>query len=89
MSTERTELVKLFKDFTRERYHPNAGEQGPALTEILVQLQGRGADMARWSMDDWEHVLAAEFGIDADHMPDYLEEIATWGAVDDAFWEEP
>lgn len=90
----KNELKSLASEFFHGGYTPNASDKvvrevrpGAALTAFLVSVQGRGADMERWTTSEWRDMLVSEFGVPEDEVVGYLEEIAAWGAVDDADWQ--
>ena len=58
------------------------------LTALLVEMQEAGADVSRWSEDDWRKVLSERFGLDDDDMADYLEKLASFGVVDNNWYLE-
>lgn len=97
MSTEQpSELSQLAEEFFRNEYVPNrAGttvrrieDPSAALTDFLHYVQSRGADMARWTEVEWIDVLVNKFQVLGDRVVDHLEQVASWGVVDDALWPE-
>lgn len=89
-----TELKQLFEEIfapvpAEDGYTPNLqrpGDAGALLTGFLLGLQQRGGDVARWTEADWAEFLKDELNVPEEYLPDYLETVASWGIVDDAYW---
>lgn len=82
--------------FFGEDYTPNAAkgrvvevvDRSAALTALVVEMQTAGADVSRWSEDEWRKILSERFAVDEDEMGDYLEKLASWGIVDNNWYLE-
>jgi len=94
MASDLNNVVDQF--FFGSDYRPNPGEpavvevvdKSAALTSLLVEMQEAGADVSRWSEDDWRRILHERFGVEDDEMADYLEKLSSWGIVDNNWYLE-
>lgn len=64
----------------RQVVDPNA-----ALTGFLLNLQQGHNDIDGWTEAEWKDVLQSELGVGDDDLSDLLENVASWGVVDDDF----
>jgi uncharacterized tellurite resistance protein B-like protein len=91
----RNDLMGLADQYFSRQMTPNASDlaQAPdeptaALSGFLMQVGHSGGDLDSWSEEQWEQVLSEKFGIGEDYMADALEQVASWGVVDND-WYEP
>ena len=57
-------------------------DSGALLNEFLVELQQAGGDITQFSEDDWKTLLQERFDVSEDELGDFLEQLASWGVVD-------
>jgi hypothetical protein len=82
------------RHFRKGGYTPNASDtpervivDQPAVIAQLVQnIQAGANDIGRWTEDEWRDVLSEECGVEDDYMSDALEQVASWGVVDDSYY---
>lgn len=93
-----TTLRELVRRHLRSTdYVPNAGEvpvleitdQGAMLSKLVQDIQGGANDIGHWTESEWEEVLSEECGVEEDYMSDALEQVASWGVVDDDYYYPP
>lgn len=58
------------------------------LTLFMQHVQTLGTDMDQWTEDEWIAAME-QFGITGDDAIDMLEDVASWGMVDNFEWETP
>lgn len=92
MATTLRDLAR--RHFNPNGYTPNAGEtvvreivdSSASVTKFVRDLQAGANDLGRWTESEWKDVLTAEFGIDEEYMSDAMEQVASWGVVDDDYY---
>lgn len=85
MSSNLLDLVQEFDGSLKENPAPSSSIK---YVMFLQQIQNRGADMSRWSEDDWSAALR-KLGVPEDDIPEVLEDVASWGMVDNFEWATP
>jgi hypothetical protein len=67
---------------------PNPPDPAVMLNQFLYEIQKSGNDLSSWDEEDWREALL-RFGFAEEDLPDALENLASWGVVDNFVWEVP
>lgn len=85
-------LETLIDEFLSEdiKENPDSEYDDPEmrLTRFMHQMQQAGNDVSSWNEEDWEAALL-KLGFDEDDIFAALENVASWGVVDNYDWESP
>lgn len=86
-------LVQAAEAFNQQQLKSNPAvsadlPRAVKLTMFMQHVQTLGTDMDQWTEDEWIAAMK-QFGITGDDAIDMLEDVASWGMVDNFEWETP
>ena len=82
-------LILLVDQFNKRPLHnPPVGDVRVRVEEFIAEVQAGGADLGRWTEDEWIRALR-KLGLNDEQIADELENVASWGVVDNRTWEDP
>ena len=82
-----TSLIDLAEQFkARPRSNPAVVDKEARVNEFLLNLQSSGADLGKWTENEWILALR-KLGLNDEEIADSLENVAGWGVVDNFSWE--
>lgn len=81
-----SDLNKLAGEFMhKDKLQANPDDSGVRVNEFVAELQAQGADVGRWSEEQWFEALR-KLGVPEDDLADEMENLASWGVVDNGVW---
>lgn len=86
MSTAMKGLAELFEDYRSAELTANPEmPSGMTFTDFIHFVQSNHNDIGSWTEDDWV-TAALACGVREERLCDAMEEVASWGVVDNYQW---
>lgn len=79
-------LIDFAEQFS-QRLHQNPRlDSASRVTQFVAEVQASGEDLGKWDEDTWILALR-KLGLSDSQIAVALEDVASWGVVDNDVWE--
>lgn len=80
------DLLDLVDQYTGKLQQNPPLDYGVRVNQFVDAVQSKGQDLSQWGEDEWRAALE-KLGVPDEAVFDMLENVASWGVVDNYVWE--
>lgn len=79
-------LIDFAEQFAKRLHQNPRLDASSRVTQFVSEVQASGEDLGKWDEDTWILALR-KLGLSDDQIAAALEDVASWGVVDNYVWE--